>query len=405
MKILILSCVMGEGHNSAAKALLEYFVNQGDTCEMVDTLSLISQTASKGAADLYVFSTKSHLFENVYVIGDFVSRNSPIKKSPIYYGNIIYCSKLKHYITSNGFDAVIATHIFPMEALTALQRLDAIHCKTLGVMTDYTCIPFMEETDVDYYTVPHPDLVDECVRRGMKRDKLFPFGIPVKHTFYHQENKLEAKKQLQTRYNLQDRLDKYWFLIMSGGMGFGNLSEIVEEVEHKIEDNVQLFVVCGNNQALYDALNLRFLHYSNIVLMGFTNEISLFMDACDVIFTKPGGLSSTEAAVKNIPIIHTAPIPGCETKNAHFFADHGMSFYSDLAVEQVNAAINLCRHPTLYHQMQEHQRDNCDYHTAEEVRALLTDSYENRVPNSEEHISKRLRSSLITKLHNTLKRL
>jgi len=362
---------MGEGHNSAAKALQEYFVNQGDSCEIVDTLSLISHQASKGAAELYVFSTKSHLFENVYSIGNFVSKNSPIKKSPVYFGNMIYCGKLKRYITSNKFDAVIATHIFPMEALTALQRMGAIHCKTLGVMTDYTCIPFMEETDVDYYTVPHPDLIDECVNRGMKREKLYPFGIPVKQTFYQKGNKLEAKTTIQARYGLHDRLGKRWFLIMSGGMGFGNLSEIVDEIEHQIEANVQLFVICGNNQTLYDALSLRFLNYNNIVLMGFTNEVSLFMDACDVIFTKPGGLSSTESAVKNIPIIHTAPIPGCETKNAHFFANHGMSFYSDLAEEQVKAAINLCRHPNLYQQMQQQQHDNCNYHTAEDVRQLL----------------------------------
>ena len=32
----------------------------------------------------------------------------------------------------------------------------------------------------------------------------------------------------------------------------------------------------------------------------------------DRIYTKPGGLTSTEALVKNIPIVHTAPIPGCE---------------------------------------------------------------------------------------------
>lgn len=38
------------------------------------------------------------------------------------------------------------------------------------------------------------------------------------------------------------------------------------------------------------------------------------MAAADVLFTKPGGLTTTEAAVKGIPIVHTRPIPGCETK-------------------------------------------------------------------------------------------
>ena len=50
-----------------------------------------------------------------------------------------------------------------------------------------------------------------------------------------------------------------------------------------------------------------------------------YMEACDVIFTKPGGLSSTEAAVSRIPIIHTNPIPGCENRNLEFFEERHMS--------------------------------------------------------------------------------
>ena len=43
------------------------------------------------------------------------------------------------------------------------------------------------------------------------------------------------------------------------------------------------------------------------------------MKACDVLFTKPGGLTSTEGAVAGIPMVHTEPIPGCETANRKFF--------------------------------------------------------------------------------------
>lgn len=50
-----------------------------------------------------------------------------------------------------------------------------------------------------------------------------------------------------------------------------------------------------------------------------------YMAAADVFVTKPGGLSSTEAAVSGVPIVHMAPIPGCETKNIKYFESHGMS--------------------------------------------------------------------------------
>lgn len=57
--------------------------------------------------------------------------------------------------------------------------------------------------------------------------------------------------------------------------------------------------------------------------MGFTGDVPVYMNAVDMVFTKPGGLSSTEAATLNIPLVHTAPIPGCETINAKFFSDRG----------------------------------------------------------------------------------
>lgn len=59
------------------------------------------------------------------------------------------------------------------------------------------------------------------------------------------------------------------------------------------------------------------------------------MDACDVIFTKPGGLTSTEALVKRIPIVHTAPIPGCETANRNFFVKRHLSVSSKYIAKQI----------------------------------------------------------------------
>ena len=50
-----------------------------------------------------------------------------------------------------------------------------------------------------------------------------------------------------------------------------------------------------------------------------------YMAAADIFVTKPGGLSSTEAAVTGVPMIHISSIPGCETRNLKYFESHGMS--------------------------------------------------------------------------------
>ena len=82
------------------------------------------------------------------------------------------------------------------------------------------------------------------------------------------------------------------------------------------------------------------------------------MDACDVLFSKPGGLTSTEAAVKGVPLIHTAPIPGCENRNAAFFARRGMSYYCQEPAQQAKYAKLLCENQFLRFRMAEAQRRN-----------------------------------------------
>lgn len=58
----------------------------------------------------------------------------------------------------------------------------------------------------------------------------------------------------------------------------------------------------------------------------------------DLLITKPGGLSSTEAAVAGIPLIQTAPIPGCEVSNMRFFRQRGLSIAVPYPGRQLIAA-------------------------------------------------------------------
>ena len=62
------------------------------------------------------------------------------------------------------------------------------------------------------------------------------------------------------------------------------------------------------------------------------------MNAADALISKPGGLSSTEAAVANIPLVHLLAFNGCETKNVEFFTAHGLSVRADREDEAILAA-------------------------------------------------------------------
>lgn len=108
-------------------------------------------------------------------------------------------------------------------------------------------------------------------------------------------------------------------------MGFGKIQIFVLELARRLKENEEIVVICGNNKKLEETLKRELRRDRRVRILGFTEQVAEYMEACDVIFTKPGGLSSTEAAVSRIPIIHTNPIPGCENRNLEFFEERHMS--------------------------------------------------------------------------------
>ena len=244
MKILILSCNTGEGHNSSAKAIkLAMDARGGIESEVKDTLSLVSADVSKNVSDIYIYSTRNSLFEKAYKIGRRVSDFDSSFKSPIYMANKLYAKQLYDYVISGGYDAVVCTHLFPAEALTALKRNADLKVPVLFVMTDYTCIPFLPETELDAYVIPHQDLIEEFVEKGLPREKLLPFGIPVdERRFLDRTDRRQARLELLSGLlanrpetptdsateagpapAVEPDTEGRWMLIMGGSMGFGNM--------------------------------------------------------------------------------------------------------------------------------------------------------------------------------------
>ena len=369
MKILILSCNTGEGHNSCAKALQIAMQRRGITCEIQDTLALVSEGLSQRIGDAYLFSTRGSLFEFVYKFGGFVSDNIDAWQSLVYGANRLYAKKLYDYIKNHHIDVVVCVHLFPAEAITALKRNILLDVPSYFIMTDYTCIPFLQETDLDYYIIPHEHLIEEFVEKGLPREKIVPIGIPVdEKKFSTRLPQPQARAQIiDSIFNSNLRLDGDWYLVMSGSMGFGNVEHLIKQLIKDIRPEDSIICVCGRNEGLLRSLQEQFAEQQQVCLLGFTNLVSVLMDASDVIFTKPGGITSTEAIVKNIPLIHTHPIPGLENHNAHFFHQHGMSYFTTDIHQQVAVAMRLCEDAQYRKQMLDNQRANANPHCSDDV--------------------------------------
>lgn len=365
MRVLILSCNTGGGHNSAGRAMEKRLLLEGQQVTMLDIMSLAGERTSRIVGNTYINVAKytPRLFHAAYMAGDLIS--SSRRKSPVYYANIRMARYLEQYLSENPADILVMPHLFPAETITYMKRKGTLKIPALAIATDYTCIPFWEETGCDGYVLPHPDLIPEYVQKGVPGEKLYPLGIPNSMEFETKVSKEEAREKLG--------LDRQapLFLLMGGSMGFGKIRELASELFQACRSGEQIAVICGNDRKMYASLQEEFDGQERMHILGYTKQVPLWLDACDVVYTKPGGLTSTEALVRQVPIIHTAPIPGCETKNAEFFSERGMSIVEKSVTMQVEMGKRLLTDERLRSQMKKAQQENSFPEASLEIYHLM----------------------------------
>ncbi len=328
---------------------------------MKDTLAFMGERTSRLISGTYILMAvrSPSVFKFIYKAGGTISSDK--HKSFVYLANKSYAENLYRYIKKNGFDTVIASHLFPAEALTCLRKTRKLPAKCYAIATDYTCVPFWEETDLDYYFIPHKDLEAEFVERGVKREKLVPTGIPVPRKFSSKQDRAEARKALG--FEQMSRI----FLIMTGSMGYGKVTKLTDRLLAAGDAKTKVVILGGNNRKMKRELRSRFIGDGRVLILDYTDRVNDYMDAADVLFTKPGGLTSTEAAVKNIPLVHTAPIPGCETSNLRFFSDKGISASSPDTAGLVQKAYELAEDGQVREKMLEAQRREINSRAGEDI--------------------------------------
>ncbi len=349
----------------AARAVLEQARAAGHEAWLQDMFVLAGSRASRIVGGGYVGIVKHApwFFRFLYRAGAALS--SPRHKSPVYQANRLMAKRVRAYLRENPCDVIVTTHLFPAETLTCLKRRGELPQPVVAVATDYTCIPFWEETECDYYILPHRDLMGEFEKKGLPKEKLLPLGIPVGGRFAEQRDKREARAACSLPP------DRPAYLVMSGSMGFGRINVFAAKLLRECTAEEQIVILCGRNERMRRSLQRQFRGNPQVHAVDFTDRVADYMDACDVVFTKPGGLTSTEAAVKRIPIVHTAPIPGCETENLRFFEAHGMSVGEEKMDRQIKAGCRLLRDAAERRRMTQAQQTQINAHAASDLVRFL----------------------------------
>jgi processive 1,2-diacylglycerol beta-glucosyltransferase len=87
-------------------------------------------------------------------------------------------------------------------------------------------------------------------------------------------------------------------------------------------------VIAGRNEKLLARVRaLGEASHHAIRCWGYTDEARRLMGASDLLITKPGGLTISEAFVLGLPMLLHDPIPGPETENAVYAARHGAAVW------------------------------------------------------------------------------
>ena len=361
MKVLVLSCQTGGGHNACGRYIKEELNINNIECDFKDYFDILGNNAKDMAEKIYLNTTKGNgnVFKIVYTLGEKYSDTG--LTSPVYLFNKLRRNKLYDYIKENGYDLVICTHLFPAMALTALKK-DGKSIKFINVATDYRVIPLWEETDPDYFVIPHISLKDEFIRKGFREDIILPFGISVASSF----GSVNKGSGLPN--------DKDVVLICSGSMGFGKIKEIVLRLLDEI-DNVYFAVICANNKELYN--DLLKIDNPNLIVKGYVNNINEYMIDSKIVLTKPGGLTSTEVAVIGKPMIHLMPIPGVENYNARFFEDNGLSLSANSVEDVVIKTKSLLNDKNKQEDMIKSQNEVINKNSAKDLASFIIKQFKN----------------------------
>lgn len=358
-KVLILSSGTGEGHNSAAHAIEDALADKNIEFEMLDPISFRSEGAKKRVASLYnnMIRKTPRMFGVVYKIGSLFEKTR--MTSPVYYANCLYAKKLAKYIKENSFDAVICTHLYGMEAMTKIRKETDI--PSFGILTDYTCIPFIGETKLDKYFIPVESMTDEVTGKGIPKEKQVVTGIPTAKKFSDKMTKEEARRRLDIP------LDSRIYVAATGGVGCEKMEGFCDELLKVEQGDFRLYLLVGRNNAMKERIDKKYENEPRILTVAFTKEINVYMRAADVMISKPGGLSSTEAAVANVPLVHVHTIPGCESANVKFFSENGLSLHAKSSKAAAIFAKELTHDLEKAEQMKENQRRVISRTAAEDI--------------------------------------
>jgi 1,2-diacylglycerol 3-beta-galactosyltransferase len=213
-------------------------------------------------------------------------------------------------------DVIVCVHpLFSSPAMTVLQK-QPDRVPFITVVTDLVSThAFWYDRRVDRLLVPTQPAYDRGIKLGIRPDQIRVTGLPVNPRFAAGLiGKADARKKLGWDNDLPA------ILIIGGGDGMGPLWRIARRI-NKLDSKFQLVIVAGRNEKLRARLEAQKWNHPTHIYPFVTNMPEL-MAAADLLVTKAGPATISEACIAGLPMILSDAIPGQEGGNVKYITEH-----------------------------------------------------------------------------------
>ncbi len=317
-KIIIFYASFGGGHLSAARSIEDYLKNNYDDLdiELIDCMKYVNKTFEKVSTSAYKQMAKNMPWVWGKIYND-------AHKGPLAHitsrANSVMAIKLLKLLREKKPDIIVSTHPFSSQMCTYLKRKGKISAKIATILTDFKSHDqwLIGSEHTDFFFVANDNMKQELIEKSIASDKIFITGIPIRKEFLEKHDKKEILR------NLNFSEDKKTILLFGGGeygLGKNLIMDVFDSICANFSD-IQVIVISGKNENIKKAFTKKVLSTNrthNIKIFGYTDKVAEFMAISDLVISKPGGLTTTESLVSNVPMIIVNPIPGQEEENAEF---------------------------------------------------------------------------------------
>jgi processive 1,2-diacylglycerol beta-glucosyltransferase len=352
-RVLVLSASAGAGHLRAAEAIEKAIRLRGLASEVqhVDVLKYTNQVFRHFYSKAYIdlVNKAPEVLGWLYDHLDEPGKNDPIRLA----FDRLNANPFIRYLHRYRPDVAICTHFLPSEIISSLKGEGKVQVLNAVVVTDFDVHAMWLCRHVEQYFVALEETKAHLKAIGVPEALVTTSGIPVDPIFA----KPKDKRAMRRKHSLDDR---FTILASAGGFGVGPVAHLVQTLS-RLSHPARVVVVCGRNEALRSELadkakKLAKHSLVSFTLLGFTTDMDELMTAADLYVGKPGGLTTSEALAKGLPMVVINPIPGQEERNSDHLLEEGVAIRCNNLPALAYKIDRLIKTPGKLSQMSENAR-------------------------------------------------